>query len=299
MNLYANVDSNVRKTWVYLTGFLLFVIGVGWLISYLLDTVLILWVAVFLSIAMSVTSYWYSDRIVLSITRAKPIEKRDNPELYRIVENLSITAGLPMPRVCVIDDPQPNAFATGRDPEHGVVAVTTGLLQKLERVELEGVIAHELAHIGNRDILLSTIVVVLVGVIVLLVDFFVRVAFWGGMGNRNEQGWLRIVLMIAALVMMLLAPLLAQAMKFAISRKREFLADATGALLTRYPEGLAMALQKISQDPNQMRRASDATAHLFFASPFRNKEKRSWLHKLFMTHPPVEERIIALRELKA
>lgn len=297
-NLYANVDSNVRKTWVYLTGFLLFVIGVGWLISYLLDTAFILWVAVFLSIAMSVTSYWYSDRIVLSITRAKPIEKRDNPELYRIVENLSITAGLPMPRVCVIDDPQPNAFATGRDPEHGVVAVTTGLLQKLERVELEGVIAHELAHIGNRDILLSTIVVVLVGVIVLLVDFFVRVAFWGGMGNRNEQGWFRIVLMIAALVMMLLAPLLAQAMKFAISRKREFLADATGALLTRYPEGLAMALQKISQDPNQMRRASDATAHLFFASPFRNKEKRSWLHKLFMTHPPVEERIMALKGLQ-
>ncbi|MDP4009023.1 MAG: M48 family metallopeptidase [bacterium] len=297
-NLYTNVDSNVRKTWVYITGFLLFVIGVGWFISYLLDTAFILWAAVFLSIAMSITSYWYSDRIVLSITRAKPIEKRDNPELYRIVENLSITAGLPMPRVCVIDDLHPNAFATGRDPQHGVVVVTTGLLQKLERVELEGVIAHELAHIGNRDILLSTIVVVLVGVIVLLVDFFVRVAFWGGMGNKSEQGWFRIVLMIVALAMMLLAPLLAQAMKFAISRKREFLADATGALLTRYPEGLAMALQKISQDPNQMRTASDATAHLFFASPFRNKEKRSWLHKLFMTHPPVEERILALRGLQ-
>ncbi|MDP3982121.1 MAG: M48 family metallopeptidase [bacterium] len=297
-NLYSSVDSNVRKTWVYLTGFLLFVIGVGWVISILLESSVILYVAVFLSIAMSFFSYWYSDRIVLSITRAKALEKQDNPELYRIVENLSITAGLPMPRVYVINDPQPNAFATGRDPEHGVVAVTTGLLQKLERVELEGVIAHELAHIGNRDILLSTIVVVLVGVIVLLVDFFARVAFWGGMGGRSDRGGAtQTIILVASVAMMILAPLLAQAMKFAISRKREFLADATGALLTRYPEGLALALQKISQDPNQMRGASDATAHLFFANPFRGKERASWLHKMFMTHPPVEDRINALRGL--
>ncbi|KKU92795.1 MAG: Protease HtpX-like protein [Parcubacteria group bacterium GW2011_GWA1_49_26] len=282
---------------MYLAIFLLFIIGLGWVVSYIANAPAILWIAAIVSILMSIGSYWYSDKIVLGMTGAKPIEKRDNPELYRIVENLCITAGLPVPRIYILQDPQPNAFATGRDPQHAVVAVTTGLLSRLERTELEGVIAHELSHIGNRDILISTIVVVLTGVVVLAVDFFFRLSFRGGFRSRNDRGsgQTQVVIMLLGLVFLILAPILAQLMQFAISRKREFLADASGALLTRYPEGLARALEKISADPNQLRRASDATAHLYIASPFRGKEKTSWIHKLFMTHPPVEERVSVLR----
>lgn len=300
MNLYTHAESNARKTWLYLTGFFLFIIALGWLVSYVFESPLILIVAVAFSIAMSVGSYWYSDRLVLAMSGAKPIEKRDNPELYRIVENLSITAGLPVPKLYIIADPQPNAFATGRNAEHGVVAVTTGLLERLERAELEGVLAHEMSHIGNKDMLISTVVIVLVGAVVLLADFFFRMAFWGGFGGRSDRGGgqARLVMIGIALVFMVVAPLIAQAIKLAISRKREFLADASGALLTRYPEGLARALEKISADPRQLKKANDATAHLYFASPFRGKEQRSWLHKLFMTHPPVEERVKALRGMK-
>ena len=299
-SLYTHAESNTRKTWLYLTGFFLFVVAIGWVMSYILGSYFILVIAVVLSLVMSVGSYWYSDKVVLSMTRAKPIEKKDHPELYRIVENLSITAGLPMPRLYIIDDPQPNAFATGRNAEHGVVAVTTGMLARLERVELEGVLAHELSHIGNKDMLISTVVVVLVGVVVLLADFFFHMAFWGGIGGRSDRGGgqARLVMIGVALVFMILAPLAAQVIKSAISRKREFLADASGALLTRYPEGLARALQKISSDPHQLRKANDATAHLYIASPFRGKEKKSWIHKLFMTHPPMEDRVKALRGMR-
>jgi len=297
--LYTQADSNIRKTWLYLTGFLLLIIALGWLISYFLETPLILWIAVILSVLMSFFSYWYSDKIVLAMTKAREIKKEDSPELYRLVENLCITAGLPLPKIYIIEEAQPNAFATGRDPKHGVVAVTRGLLERLERSELEGVIAHELAHIGNRDILLSTVVVVLVGVVVIVTDFFFRLAFWGGLGGRDKGGgWLRLIMIISALILALLAPIFANLLKLAISRKREFLADASGALLTRYPEGLASALEKISQDPNPLKTASDATAHLYISSPFRGKEKTSWLHKLFMTHPPIEERIKALRGME-
>lgn len=277
------------------------VMAVGWLISYLMQTQIILWAAVVLAILMSFFSYWYSDKIVLSMSRAKEIKKQDNPELYRIVENLSITAGLPVPKVYIIEESQPNAFATGRNPKNGVVAVTRGLLERLDRTELEGVLAHEFSHIGNRDILLSTIVVVLVGVVAILTDFFFRIAFWGGMGGRGRDrdgGQGKIIMVLLALGLAILAPLFATLMKLAISRKREFLADASGALLTRYPEGLARALEKISRSPEPMRVASDATAHLFIASPFRGREKTSWLHKLFMTHPPVEDRIKALRGMR-
>jgi len=299
-NLYAHAESNIRKTWLYLTGFFLFVIALGWVVSYILESYLIFIIAVVLSVVMSVGSYWFSDKMVLAISRAKPIEKRDNPELYRIVENLSITAGLPMPRLYIMSDPQPNAFATGRNAEHGVVAVTTGLLERLERVELEGVLAHEMSHIGNKDILISTMVIVLVGVVAILADFFFRMAFWGGFGGRSDRGGgqARLIMIGVALLFMILAPLAAQVIKLAISRKREFLADASGALLTRYPDGLARALEKISNDPHQLKRANDATAHLYFASPFRGKEKKSWLHRLFMTHPPVEDRLKALRGMQ-
>ncbi|MDP4007224.1 MAG: M48 family metallopeptidase [bacterium] len=299
MNMYSEAEANTRKTWLYLLGFFLFVIFAGWLMSYVLGSQVILWVAVVLSIVMSFGSFWYSDKLVLSLSKAKAIEKKDAPELYRIVENLGITAGLPTPRIFVIQDEQPNAFATGRDAKHAVVAVTTGLLARLDRVELEGVIAHELSHIGNKDMLISTIVVVLVGIVVLLADLFFRLAFWGGLGSRNDRGGgqARIVMILIALAFLILAPFLAQIMKLAISRKREFLADASGALLTRYPEGLAKALEKIADDPHQLKSANDALSHLYIANPFRGKEKKSWIHKLFMSHPPVGERIANLRAM--
>ncbi|MBI2123801.1 MAG: M48 family metallopeptidase [Candidatus Wildermuthbacteria bacterium] len=288
----------MRKTWLYLAGFFVLVIGVGWVFSYALGSSAILWIAVIVSVVMSWTSYWYSDKIILAISKARPVEKRDNPELYRIVENLSITAGLPVPKIYIIQEAQPNAFATGRDAKHAVVAVTTGLLSKLERIELEGVLAHELSHIGNKDMLVSAVVVVLVGLVALASDFFFRITFWGGMGGRDERRGSHPAFLILALVAAFLAPLAAQLVRLAISRKRELLADATGALLTRYPEGLARALEKIAQDPNPMRSANDATAHLYLASPFRGKEQTSWLHKLFMTHPPVRERVAALRGIR-
>jgi heat shock protein HtpX len=229
------------------------------------------------------------------MTRAREIKKEDNPELHRLVENLCITAGLPLPRIYIIEEAQPNAFATGRNAKHAVVAVTRGLLEKLERAELEGVIAHELAHIGNKDMFLQTVVVVLVGVIALLSDFFLRISFWGGGRRRRERGGE--LIMVLGILAAILAPIAATLIKLAISRKREFLADASGALLTRYPEGLARALEKISADPNPLRVANDATAHLYISSPVRGEQKRSWFAKLFMTHPPVEERIKALGKM--
>jgi heat shock protein HtpX len=300
MNLYTQVDSNNRKTWLYLTGFLLFIIGIGWIISYFTYPI-VLWIALIISVLISFVSYWYSGEIVLRIARAKLIEKKDNPELYRLVENLCITAGLPLPKIYIINEVQPNAFATGRNPKHGVVAVTTGLLEQLDRVELEGVIAHELAHIGNRDVLLSTMVVIMVGIVVIMTDIFFNIAFWGG-GRRDSGGGgsgnLQLIAIGVALILAIFAPILAQMMKMAISRKREFLADASGALLTRYPEGLARALEKISANPIPLQRANDATAHLYITCPFRGKENKKWLHKLFMTHPPIEERVRALRGIK-
>lgn len=292
---YKEAENNVRKTYFYLMGFFLFIIGIGWGLSYFYESTLILWIAVIFSIVMSFASYWHSDKIILSINKAKPVKKDEYPELYRITENLSIASGLPMPHLYILEDEQPNAFATGRDPQHGVIAVTKGLLKRLDRSELEAVIAHELAHIGNRDILLASVVVVLVGVVVLVADLFFRMAFFGGAGGREGRG--NIVVLLVSIAFMILAPLLAQAMKFAISRKREYLADSTAALNTRYPEGLARALEKISSDPHQLKTANDATAHLYLVNPFRGKEQKSWFHRLFMTHPPIEERIKKLREI--
>ncbi len=297
-SIYKNADSNTRKTWLLMTGFLVFVIAVGWLFSNILQSSAILYFAVFLSITMSVGSYWFSDKLVLSMAHAKPIEKKDNPELYRIVENLCITAGLPVPKIYIIQEQQLNAFATGRDKNHAVVAVTQGLLQRLNKVELEGVIAHELSHIGNKDMLLGTVIVVFAGIIALLSDFFLRISFFGGRRNSDDSraGALLMILGIAAAI---LAPIAAMLIRMAISRKREFLADADGALLTRYPEGLASALQKISADVTPMRRAAhSATAHLFIDSPFNEKQSHSWFVKLFQTHPPVEERIKALKDME-
>jgi heat shock protein HtpX len=296
--LYTHAESNTRKTWLLMTGFLIFIIAIGWLFSSILESIWILMFAVVFSISMSFTSYWYSDKIVLKMSHARAIEKKDNPELYRIVENLSITAGLPMPKIFIINESQPNAFATGRDAKHAIVAVTKGLLEKLERAELEGVIAHELSHIGNKDMLLQTVIVVLAGIIAMLSQMFLRISFFSGMGGRDSRdsgGMLLLALGIAAAI---LAPIAAMLIKMSISRKREFLADASGALLTRYPEGLARALEKIAQDPSQMRTANNSTAHLFISNPFKGKQRQHWFTKLFMTHPPMEQRIKALRGMK-
>jgi len=298
MTLYHLAESNVRKTWFLVTFFLIFIIALGWLFSYVLKSPAILIVAVIFSIAMSFTSYWYSDKIVLSIAGAKPIKKEDNPTLYRTVENLCITAGLPLPKIYILNEAQPNAFATGRNKEHAVVAVTQGLLDKLEKPELEGVIAHELSHIKNKDMLLQTMVVVLVGVIALASNMFLRISFWGGGRRRDSKGNTAAIIALLGVVAAVLAPLAANLIKLAISRKREFLADASGALITRYPEGLARALEKIAADSSPMRRANNATAHLYIANPFRGKQAKSWFTKMFMTHPPVEERIKALRGMR-
>ena len=303
MTLYSQKDSNIRKTWLLFTAFLIIVIGIGWFFGGVYNNPSILYFAVIFSVVMNIIAYWFSDKIVLKMTRAQPIKKKDNPELYNIVENLAITAGLPLPKIYIIDEVQPNAFATGRNPEHAVVAVTKGLLGKLNKIELEGVIAHELSHIGNRDMLLSTAVVVLVGFISILSDIFLRSTFFGG-GRRDREGGgqAQAILMIIGIVLAILAPIAAMLMQMAISRKREFLADTSGALLTRYPEGLASALEKIASDPTPLRVAKNTTSHLWFDDPFTHGigagKKIGWLHKMFMTHPPVEERIKALRGLK-
>jgi len=298
MTLYTQADVNIRKTWFLMTGFLIFIILLGWFFSYLFDEQWILILAVVFAVFQSFLSYWNSDKIILSLSQAQgPIKKEDNPELYRIVENLSITAGLPLPKIYIIDDPSPNAFATGRDPQHAVVCVTKGLLDKLEKVELEGVISHELSHIGNRDILLCSVIVVLVGMISLLSHWMLRgMSFGGGRRRNDDNGYLGLILMLVGLVAAILAPIAAVLIQLAISRKREFLADASGALLTRYPEGLARALEKISKDPAPLRTASQATAHLFIADPFKLK-RTNWLTKLWLTHPPIEERIKILRQM--
>jgi len=299
MTLYTQADSNIKKTWFLMTAFLLFIIFLGWLFSYLLENQIFLIIAFIFAVFQSFFSYWYSDKIVLALSRAKPIEKSDNPELYRLVENLCITAGLPLPKIYIIDQNQPNAFATGRDAKHAVVVVTRGLLEKLERVELEGVIAHELSHIGNKDMLLQTVVVILVGVVAMLSNFFLRISFWSGGRRRDSREESRgTILALFGILAAIIAPIAATLIQLAISRKREFLADASGALLTRYPEGLARALEKISADQNPLKTANTSTAHLYIVNPFRGKEAQNWLTKLFSTHPPVEERIAALRGMR-
>ncbi len=305
--MYAQHDSNIRKTWFLMTTFFVVVIGLGWIFSYFYQDPSILYIFVVVSIFMNIISYWYSDKVVLSMYRAVPVTNESHPDLYNLVENLSITAGLPMPKVYVIPDGQPNAFATGRNKNHAAVAVTSGLLQIMNKTELEGVIAHEMSHIGNMDMLLSTVVVVLVGFITLISDFFIRSR--GMMRGRDEQGnQVQGILFLIGIILAILSPIAATLIQLAISRKREFLADASGVLLTRYPEGLASALEKIGQYGTMpMVHASNATAHLFISNPFgaglarpgtagvRALSKVSKLSRLFMTHPPIEKRIEILR----
>ena len=291
--LYTQQASNVRKTWLLMGFFLLFIIAIGYAVSWYLGSPIILYIAVAFALIMNIGSYWYSDKLVLRMTSAVPADKEQHRELINVVENLAITAGLPMPKVYVVNDSAPNAFATGRNPEHAVVAATTGLLQILERNELEGVMAHELSHVGNRDMLVMTVAVVLAGFIAILADFLMHAMLFGGNRDRHPA------FLIIGIVGIILAPIAAQLIQMAVSRKREYLADASAALLTRYPEGLASALEKISGAARPMQKASHATAHLFISDPFRG-EKQSFSQKiggLFQTHPPAQERIARLRAM--
>jgi len=293
--LYTHQSSNVQKTILLMGFFLVMVVLIGYVASYFTGNTSLIYVAFFFALVMNVGSYWFSDKLVLSMTGAQPVTREQMPDLWNIVENLAITAGLPMPKLYVVNDPSPNAFATGRNPEHAVVAVTTGLLQILDRTELEGVIAHELSHVGNRDILVMTVAVVLAGFVAMLADFLMRSMMFGG-GNRDRHP----AFLIFGIIGIILAPIAAQLIQMAISRKREYLADASGALLTRYPEGLASALEKISTYARPMQRASHATAHLFINDPF-GEEKESTgrrVMNLFQTHPPVKERIRILRGME-
>ena len=279
-----------------MTMFFAFVIAIGYAAAWYLHNPSVLYIATAFALLMNVGSYWFSDKLVIGMTGAQALDMQ-NPqhrEVDRLVENLAITAGLPKPKVYVVNDPAPNAFATGRDPEHAVVAVTSGILEILDRTELEGVLAHELSHVGNRDMLVGTVAVVLAGFVAIIADIFLRMSMFSGGNDRDRNP----VFAILAIVGIILAPIAAQLIHLAISRKREYLADASGALLTRYPEGLASALEKISMYAQPMQRANHATAHLFIADPFAEEQGiGAKITGLFQTHPPAGERIRRLRDM--
>jgi heat shock protein HtpX len=297
--VYDQISSNKFRSVLLVVAFMALVVLVGWFFGRF--TGLGNWgllIALVIAALMSFGSYWYSDRIVLAMSRARPVSKETEPYIVNTVEGLAIAAGLPVPRAYVIDDPAPNAFATGRDPAHAAIALTTGLVEKMDRLELEGVIAHELSHVKNYDTLVSTLAVVLAGTIALLSDWMLHTFWWGGRRRRNDGeggGDLGVVFAIVGLVLALLAPVVAAMIQMAISRKREYLADANGALLTRYPPGLAGALRKIASDPNPLRVANKATASLYIENPLRDHGGR--INSLFDTHPPIEERIRRLEAM--
>ena len=297
--MYSSITKNKRNSWLLVGGFIILVTLLGWVFAQAFGSTWFLYGALAFALIYTWISYYNSDKMILAVSGAKEVKKKDAPELYRIVENLAITAGLPTPKVYVINDTAPNAFATGRDPQHAIVAVTTGILDKLEKVELEGVIAHELSHVGNYDIRLMSLVVVLVAVVALLSDWFLRMTIWGRDDNNNDSQFQMIMLGIGV-ALAILAPIIGGILQLAISRKREYLADASGALLTRYPEGLARALEKIDGDKEPLEEANKATANLYIINPLRGDAKRgkSWVAGLFSTHPPTADRIKRLRAME-
>jgi len=300
MNIYSAISANKNKTWLIMLLFVLIITTVVYVFSKALGYGLgFAGIALILAGFTSIGSYYYSDKIVLATAKAKQIQKSDNPELFNIVENLCIGDGLPMPKIYIINDDSPNAFATGRDPKHAIVCVTTGIFALLDKSELEGVIAHELSHVKNFDIRLMGIVAVLVGFIAILANLFTYQLMWGGLGNDREDrnNNLQVIFLIIGIVLAILSPIVATLIQLAVSRKRELLADASGVLLTRYPEALASALDKLSKDPHSLKSASNATAHLFIVNPFKGKSTRQWFTSLFDTHPPIEERIKILRSM--
>ncbi len=296
--MYEQITGNKRKSVFLCVIFIIFIAFLGWILGQItgFGSGLIV-LAVIIAIVWTFGSYYYSDRIVLAISKARPLQKYEYPHLFHAVEGLTIAAGIPKPRVYIIEDSAPNAFATGRNPEHAVVCVTTGLLQKMNRLELEGVIAHELSHVKNYDILFGSLVVVMVGIVALLSDFILRSFLWGGGRRRRSDsgGQAALIILVIGLALAILAPIIAQLVRLAISRKREFLADASGAMLTRYPQGLADALRKLDADREPLEAANKATAHMYIVNPL--KEHRGKINRLFSTHPPVADRIKALEAM--
>lgn len=293
--MYSQIDANKRKSFLLILIFIALILFLGWFVGEITNSGYIgLIIALFVALIMSLGGYFSGDKLALTTAGAKKTTKSENPYVYRLVENLAITAGIPCPKIYLIKDSSLNAFATGRDPKHSSIALTTGLVEKLENEELEGVIAHELSHIKNYDIRLMTLVVVLVGIVSLLSHWFIRISFFNNKSDNKGTG-ITSILLIAGLIMLIVSPIVAQLIKLSISRKREFLADSSGALLTRYPEGLASALEKIAQNNQSLKKANGATAHLYIASPFGKTKKLT--AKLFSTHPPIEERIKALRQI--
>ena len=296
-SIHGQIVSNKNKTYLLMGFFVVLVI----LLAYILGLALgygtdFVWIAVLLSVISSFVSYWWGDKLVLAMSGARPADRKRDFDFFTVAENLSIAAGIPKPKLYVIDDSAMNAFATGRDPEHAVVCATTGILSRLDRRELEGVIAHELSHVKNFDTRLLAVVAVLVGTVVYLSDMFMRSLWWGGR-RREGRGEGQGLLLIIGVVFAILTPILATLMQLAVSRKREYLADASGAYLTRYPEGLARALEKLSKDREVLEAATNATAHLYITNPFKGKDFRAWFSSLFDTHPPIEERIRILRNM--
>ncbi|OGH09873.1 MAG: zinc metalloprotease HtpX [Candidatus Levybacteria bacterium RBG_16_35_6] len=298
MEIYQAISANKNKTWLIMFLFVVFITTVVYVFSKALGYGLpLVGLALIFAGLTSFGSFYYSDKLVLATANAKPIKKDDNPELFRIVENLSIGEGLPMPKIYIMNEPSPNAFATGRDPNHAVVCVTTGLLERLDKIELEGVIAHELSHVKNYDTRLMGIVTILVGFIAIAANFFMRSLWFGGDRRERGGGNIQMIFLLIGIMFAILSPIIATLIQLAVSRKREYLADASGSLLTRYPEGLASALEKISSDKRPVRSASNANAHLFIINPLRGKDAKAWFSSLFDTHPPVADRIKILRSM--
>lgn len=299
MTIYSQIRSNVTRTYFLMATFVALVV----IVAYILGSSLgygtsWMWIAVIFSVISSFASYYWGDKIVLGLSGARPADRKRDFDFFTVAENLAIAAGVPKPKLYVIDDTAMNAFATGRDPQHAVVCATTGLLSRLERRELEGVIAHELSHIRNYDTRLMAVVAVLVGTLAFLADMFMRSLWWGGgRRDRDEDRGLGGILLLVGIVLALVSPLIATLIQLAVSRRREFLADAAGAYLTRYPEGLARALEKLSKDREVLEAASNATAHLYIVNPFKGKAFGTWFASLFDTHPPLAERIKILRSL--
>jgi len=301
MTAYTEVSSNRLKTWVIMLGFAFFITFVIFIFgaAYGLDMPSALGFSGFALIIagiMNFIAYYNSDKMVMAISQAKQIQKKDNPTLFRTVENLTIASGLPMPKIYIIDDTAPNAFATGRDPNHAAIAFTTGILSKLNKLELEGVTAHELSHVGNYDTRLMSVVSILVGTVALAADFFLRMSFYSRRDRDREGG--SGIFLVLGIVMAILAPIVAMLIQLAISRKREYLADASGTLITRNPDSLADALLKLSKDTEPLEAANKATAHLYIVNPLKNrKDAIGWFAGLFNTHPPIEERVKKLRTM--
>lgn len=299
MNIYSQISANKTKTWVIIILFVVFIATVSYVFARASGASALgyMGIALIISGVSALFSYYYSDKMILALSGAKQIEKSDSPQLFRTIENLCIGAGIPMPKIYVMNDSAINAFATGRDPKNAVVCFTTGAVDRLSKVELEGVAAHELSHVRNYDIRLMAIVSILVGTIALIADFFLRSIFWGRRDRESSSSQIQAAFFLIGIALAILSPIIATLIQLAVSRKREYLADASGALLTRYPEGLASALEKIKRDHEPLEAANNATAHLYIANPFKGKDIDNWFSGLFNTHPPIEERIKILRSM--